>query len=435
MEKIISEIDPISAESPHTTTLALGVVGVSFKTAQIESREELAKRIDLDSISDLIDHEELLGHFELVLLSTCNRLEIYYYGRDSLITETLRRFLGENSSNVYHLRAERAVTHLFDVTAGLDSLVVGEAQILSQVNDALKLSANRALSGEVMTRLFSKAYETARTVRERNPALSSGTNYSVSHAALELIKKEYGDRKPNLLLIGSGKMIRLAIGSIERSDLGAVVLAARKKTIENITADSIVGMDEISRTIAEKQIDVVIAATSADDYVVRAKDVNNISKPLLIIDISVPRNVEPEVGKLPNITLLNIDDLKDKLGVTMDDDLHQKVRDELSHGVAGFSSWLADYEEINPLLSSIRKRAETIREEELANTLSRLPGLTDEQRAIIEKMSQRLIRRFLHDPTLRLKNLSRTEGNQKAKMYAEVVSELFTSQLSEPVGE
>lgn len=433
MEKIFSEVNPISEQSLHANALSLGVVGVSFKTAEIESREELAKRIDLDSISDLIDHEKSLGHFELVLLSTCNRMEIYYYGKESPLVEALKRFLGD--LNVYHFRAEKAVTHLFNVTAGLDSLVVGEAQILSQVNDALKLSANRALSGEVMTRLFSKACETARMVREQNPTFSSGTNYSVSHAALELIKKEYGDRKPNLLLIGSGKMIRLAVGSIERSSLGAVVLAARKKTIENIKPDSIVGIDEISKTIADKQIDVVITATSANDYVVRMKDVKDSSKPLLIIDISVPRNVEPQVGKLPNVTLLNIDDLKDKIGSAMDDDVYQKVRDELSRGVADFSSWLADYEEINPLLSSIRKRAETIREEELANTLARLTELTDEERAIIEKMSQRLIRRFLHDPTLRLKNLSRTEGNQKAKMYAEVVSELFSSQLSEPVGE
>ncbi len=286
------------------------------------------------------------------------------------------------------------------------------------------------MSGEVLSRLFSKACKTAQKVREQNPKFTNGPKNSVSQAVLDLISKRYGGKRPNVLLIGSGKMIRLAISSIVRSDLGEVVVAARRKNIEGMEADSIIGIADIPSAIAAKQIDVVITATSSQDYILRAEDLKGVQSQLLILDISMPRNIDPNVGKMQNVSLLNLDDLKDRIENPADDALVSKVRKELSRGVAEFSSWQADYEEIAPLLSSLRKSAETIREEEVANALTRMPNLTDSQRAIIEKMSERLIKRFLHEPTLRLKRLSRTEENQNAKIYAEVISELFFAESS-----
>lgn len=437
MEKSLSEIALPNEEAPDQQSHTLGVIGVSFKTAEIETRERLAKRITPENFSELVTHDQSLKNCELVLLSTCNRIEIYYYGNELSLTTPLRNLLEAESSgatDIYHLRADQAATHLFNVATGLDSLVVGEAQILAQVNEASKQSADHGLSGEVMSRFFSKAYETARTVREQNPGYTNGMNYSVSHAVMELISKEYGDKKPNLLLIGSGKMIRLAVSAIERSNLGKIIVASRKKTIENFKPDSVIGMGEIPETIATKGIDVVITATSAEDYILRREDFKHNAKPVLILDISVPRNVDPGVGKLPNVTLLNLDDMKDKIGNSVEQETDLKLREELSRGVAEFLTWLADYEEVVPLLSSLRRRAEVIRIEELTNAFSRMPNLTDAQRATIEKMSERLLKRFLHEPTIRLKSLSRTEGNDKAKIYAEVISELFSSKLDKPAG-
>ncbi len=433
MEETLSEIDSLReiafAKAP---TSSLGVIGANFKTTRIETREKLAKKITAENVAKLVREDATLANCEIVVLSTCNRTEIYYYAEEDSVVNCLKKLFAESDADVYHLRAEQAATHLFSVAAGLDSLVVGEAQILSQVNDASKQSAEHGISGEVMSRLFTKAFETARNVRDCNPAFAKRTNNSVSDAVLELVTKQYSNKKPNVLLIGSGKMIRLAISSIERSKLGMVVVAARKKEIDGIKSGIVVNLTDIPRTIAESEIDVVITATSAQDYVVRAIDLQDIGRELMILDISVPRNVDPNVGKIRNVTLLNLDDLKDRIGTQHD--TFPKVGKELSRGVSEFSSWLADYEEIAPLLAKLRKKAETIRGEELSNALSRMPNLTDDQKAIIEKMSERLIRRFLHEPTTKLKHLSRTEGNQKAKAYAEVISELFSSDSQNRAG-
>jgi glutamyl-tRNA reductase len=432
LEETLSETKS-STERPlvEISARSLGVLGISFKTAPISTHEQLAKRVTLEAIEDLAANEPGLVGSEIVLVSTCNRIEIYYYGDEFLLARSLRKlFAGENSSgsDLYHFTSDQATTHLFSVAAGLDSLVIGEVQILSQVNEAMKLSADRGLSAEVMSRLFSKAYKTALKVREQNPMFATCVNGSVSQAVLSLISKRYGSKKPNLLLIGSGKMIRLAISSIVRSDLGQVVVAARRKSVEGLKADSIVGIADIGNTIVAKRIDVVITATSSQEYILRAEDLESVHDPLLILDISMPRNIDPNIGGLKNVTLLNLDDLKDRIDNPADDILVSKIKKELSRGVTEFSSWLADYEEIVPLLSSMRKNVEAIRQEEVANTLSRMPNLSDSQRATIEKMSERLINRFLHEPTLRLKHLSRTEGNSNAKIYAAAITELFSSE-------
>ncbi|MHB2035369.1 MAG: glutamyl-tRNA reductase [Nitrososphaerales archaeon] len=433
MEETLSEIESTDELGSVELPTSIGLIGISFKTSPIEMREELAKSITYESIGELVHNDPSLAGSEIVLISTCNRIEIYYYGDEALIAKSLKKLFDVNDSNsaeIYHFTGDQAATHLFNVATGLDSLVIGEAQIFSQVKKASRVSSDLGLSNSVMSRLFSKALKAARKVREQNPTFANGINNSVSHAVLELVSNRYRDKKPNLLLIGSGKMIRLAIRSIIKSDLDRVVVAARRKEIDGIKADSIIGIADIARTIVERGIDVVITATASQDYILNAKDLMNNRNPLLILDISVPRNVDPNVGKLQNVSLLNLDDLKDIIKNPTDYALTPKVRKELSREVAEFSSWLADYEEIAPLLSSLRKKAETIREEEVGNALNRMPSLTDNQKAIIEKMSERLIKRFLHDPTLRLKHLSRVEGNQKAKVYAEAISELFTPESS-----
>ena len=426
LSEFISSVERALAGLPAYT---LGVIGTSFKASSIEFREDLARRISLETISQMVRNDASLAGSEIALLSTCNRIEIYYYGEKSRLTRAIQKFV-KNDSEIYHLAGEEVTKHLFEVAAGLDSLVIGETQILSQVKEASKSSADRGLSAEVLSRLFAKAYESARKVREQNQKFSNGLNNSVSHAVLDLISKYYNGKRPNLLLIGSGKMIRLAVGAIQKKHIGTVILAARRAPLEKLVADSFIGLNDISAAISENRIDVIITATSSGDYVVRVGHLKNVTRPLLILDISVPRNVDPQVAQKDGITLLNLDDLKDRIYNPVIGNQTQKVRKELSNGVTEFSNWLADYEEIAPLLSSLRKKAEAIREEELANAFSRLPNLTPDQKLVIEKMSERLIRRFLHDPTIRIKQLSKIEGNEKARVYAEVITELFSSESS-----
>lgn len=430
MEAALSEfISSVERALAGLPTYTLGVIGTSFKSSSIEFREDLARRVSLETINQLVRDDHSLTGSEIVLLSTCNRIEIYYYGEKSRITRALQKFF-KNDSDIYHLVGEEATRHLFEVAAGLDSLVIGETQILSQVKEASKSSADRGLSAEVLSRLFAKAYESARRVREQNEKFSNGLNNSVSHAVLDLISRYFDGKKPNLLLIGSGKMIRLAVGAIQKKHIGTVVLAARRTPLEKLVADSFIGLNDISTAISKNRIDVIITATSSEDYLVRAGHLKDVKRPLLILDISVPRNVDPQVAQIDGVTLLNLDDLKDRIDNPVLGNQTQKVRKELFSGATEFSNWLSDYEEIAPLLSSLRKKAEAIREEELENAFSRLPNLTPNQKLVIEKMSERLIRRFLHDPTIRIKQLSKIEGNEKAKIYAEVITELFSSESS-----
>lgn len=426
LAEFISSVERALAGLP---TYSLGVIGTSFKTSSIESREKLAKHVTLEGITRLMKQESGLVSSEIVLLSTCNRIEIYYYSDKNRVAKLLGRLLGTESEN-YSITGDHAAKHLFEVAAGLDSLVIGETQILSQVREASRTSLDRGSSSEVLSRLFSKAYDTAKAVRSENPRFSDGLNRSVSHAVLDLISRGYNAKRPNLLLIGSGKMIRLAVSAIDKARIGNVVLAARRKPTGNLDADSFVGIADIHKTITDSKIDVIITATSADDYILLPEHLGGISKPLLVLDISVPRNVDPRISELRGVTLLNLDDLKNKINARDDMGQTQGIRRQLQSGVDEFSKWLTEYEEIAPLLSSLRKKAEAIREEELENAFSRLPNLTPSQKQIIQKMTERLIRRFLHDPTMRIKQVSKIEGNEKARLYAEVIAELFSSEVS-----
>lgn len=415
----------------------IGVVGISYKTTTLAKRESLARQITIEKIEELKSRRSS-SESEFALLSTCNRVEIYYSSEKPGIAKdllSLFRLDGKDSLDVYHYVGLRAARHLLNVATGLDSLVFGEAQILSQVNECNRMSAERKVSGPILSRLFSKAYKSARKLREENPTFAKGLNNSVSHAILEMIDRQYSDAKPNLLLIGSGKMVRLAVGALDRSKLGTVVVAARRKELDKIRADSIIQLSEIVKTLDEKMIDVVITATAAEDYILKKSDLELISKKsvrrILILDISVPRNVDPAAGELPNVTLVNLDDLK---GVTdspndQDREIASKIRQSILHQSDEFFSWLLERSQINPLMSALRKRAETIRSEEVKNAFSRMSELTPEQRSVIETMSQRLLRRFLHEPSERLKELTRSEESERAKLYTEAIIELFAATI------
>ncbi|MGI0090418.1 MAG: glutamyl-tRNA reductase [Nitrososphaerales archaeon] len=441
-EKALSK-DSGDSLIPGSQFPQIGVIGASFKTASIAAREELAKNVTLEKVFLLLDQNPAtFSDAQVVLLSTCNRFEFYYYTSDSVeLTKSLRNlFKGiSHGFRVYQYSGSLAVHHLFNVAAGLDSLVIGESQILSQVRSASRLSIESKISGPVISKLFSKAYENAKKLREEYPKFANGLKSSVSHSVIDLISREYGEKKPNVLLIGSGKMIRLASNSMERSKLGTVVMAARRKSLDGFNPDFIVDIAEVAQTIHNQKIDVVVTATSSERYILSLPDLASypIEKRLLILDISVPRNVDPSIGKLANVTLLNLDDLKDRIEFLdlSEQETVTKMRESLMGKAAEFVSWVTDYNEILPLIATLRKKAETIRTQELDNAFSRLPDLSPDQKLVIEKMADRLIRRFLHEPTARLKKISNEQDRQRAKLYAEAILELFSSGASEELVE
>ncbi|MGI0078537.1 MAG: glutamyl-tRNA reductase [Nitrososphaerales archaeon] len=435
----------------------VGVIGANFKTASIAAREDLARRITIEKLVHWRAKELGNGVTEIVLLSTCNRVEIYYASEDlEKAAGTLRSLFLLNKDpeldfKTYNYADSRAIEHLFEVSSGLDSLVIGEAQILSQVRDSCKLANERGLCGPALSKLFSKACSTGKEIREAYPKFTNGFRSSVSLSVIDLITDHYGNRelKPNILLVGSGKMIKLAASSFDRRKLGRVVVAARRQPLRELQADKIVQLSDLSRAIIEQDIDAVVTATSSDDFVLKPSDVEPFSrmgrsKELLIVDISVPRNVDPQISKLfHNVTLLNLDDLRERI-ITPQDEASRfgekasdlaAIRASITIRKHEFISWMKESSEIAPLMVALRKKAETIRSEELDNALMRLSNLTPGQKDVVVKMSERIIRRFLHEPTSNLRNMIRKDEDVKSKEYAYLLRELFSLDFPQSISD
>ncbi|MDG6907380.1 MAG: glutamyl-tRNA reductase [Nitrososphaerota archaeon] len=435
-------------DQQQTRGLRIGVVGISFKTAPIPVREEIARKITIEELWR-VKKAYLEGDDELVLLSTCNRAEIYFATKEfdstSRVIEqlfSLEKFISGSDFQTYFLRDSGAIGHLFEVATGLDSLVIGESQILLQVKDASRTSSEAGLCGPVLTKLFHKSYNSGREIRQSYPELAGRSKESVSSSVASLISK-YCDEKfksfePNVLLVGSGKMIRLAINSIDRSKLGSLIVASRRSKVDGVLADS-VPLADISETIYSKKVDIIITATSSENYIISSKElkpalIQRTSRPpLLIIDISVPRNVDPTVSAECGVMLYNIDDLKNLLP---DAELEFKavlpsISRALSEKRDEFLTWMDQRSTINPILNSLRRKAEAIRGQELGNAFDRLPDITPEERLVIEKMSDRIIRRFLDMPSNRLKEALKQSDELKVANYTNVIAEIFSLESEE----
>lgn len=435
------------------TKVHVAVVGSNFKTTPINQREKLAKAITLDSLLRL--KHELQDEPELILLSTCNRVEIYLAGVNlnpilesfvNLFSELLQ--IQSKELEFYSYVDLAAIMHLFEVASGLDSLVLGEAQILLQVSDAAKKASQLGLAGEVLMRLFAKAYSVGREIRNSYPEFTNGFKNSVINPVLHVIEDylktetepRFLHRKPNLLLIGSGKMIRLTIKSLSKSIFGNVILATRSVSASKQLSgvDHVAQLSQLNEIFESIPIDVVIVATSSDSYILSQsqliqylnKDGQSNSK-LLIIDISFPRNVDPKLAEYKkNVILYNIDDLGKVLAAGQDSFEEgkiqfQPIRNLLISRCEEFVSWLIEISQITPIMDSLRRKAERIRMEELKNVFSRITELAPSEKEVIEIMSERLVRRLLHEPTSKLKETLRRKDYRKSKALAMSIAELF----------
>jgi glutamyl-tRNA reductase len=427
----------------------VGVIGVNFKTAPIEVREKLGKLVTIEALEKLQRENRSSSDIESLLLSTCNRVEVYFASEDIAVTRNLftNLFLAESIDqnqkvdyHTYEYADERAIEHIFDVSSGLDSLIVGEAQILQQVKQASRVASEKRLSGPILAKLFSKAYTTGKEIREAYPRFTNGFKNSVSLSVVELIADHFRDRAgPNILLVGSGKMIKLAIGSLDNLSPNRVIVASRRNSPDSIQADKIIPISDIGKTIFEDNIDVIITATTSSDYVITLGEIEPFSKKenrqLLILDISVPRNADPRIAKLcPNVKLINLDDLKE---IVTNPELEAEKSPERRKELASihrsieartneFMFWLKESSDITPVMAQLRKKADSIRAEELQNAISRLSDLSPEEKLVVQRMSERIIRRFLHEPTTNLKKVARNGESRRSREYASLLKNLFS---------
>jgi glutamyl-tRNA reductase len=417
-----------------TTMRNLLFIGTSYRRAPIEIRERLY--IAPSATGELASR--LASDGEAIVLATCNRTEIYLADTDaeaarSKVTSELARRAGMREADlarVLHRTTEAQVAaHLFRVSAGLDSLVPGDAQIVGQVRAAYEQAQAHGAVGPLLSRLFRDAIRVGKRVRAET-AISDGPA-SVARAAADVVRRTFDDvsgRK--VLLIGAGKMSEIVAASLAAGDVERVFVANRR--LERAAALAArfgaraVGFDQLAAELVEA--DVVVSSTRCPRFVLTAPEVADVlwrrrGRPLLLVDIAVPRDLDPAIGGLPGCSLLDIDDLGSHARA------NRRIMDaELSHAeaivtaeVEHFLAWRRSLEVV-PAIVSLRQHAEAIRNAEMARIEGKLGGLTPAERSAVEGMTARILNKLLHTQTVHMKEAATSaEGSG----YPGVLDRLF----------
>jgi glutamyl-tRNA reductase len=397
--------------------MSLVLVGTSHNLAPVEDRERVA--VDLMGAASLA--ESLADRGEAVCLSTCNRTELYLVRSDPDDAEASAvEALGGGEIELYRLRDEAAALHLFRVAAGLDSLVPGEGEILGQVRAAYEAGS----CGPVLDRLFRQALHAGKKVRTETAIAESPS--SVSSAAAALAQQVFGDLDGcRVLLVGAGEVGELAARSLAKR--GASISAVTSRTQERAAhlAERFGGRAVAFEQVAHEldQADVVVSSTSSPDQVLSRDQVpDRKGRPLFVIDLAVPRDVDPEVATLDDCYLYDIDDLQAVVSESLSGRWREAARAEsiTSQEAGRFRDWYAS-REVVPAIASLRERAETIRSGELAKAESRLEGLSESERRTVESVTTQIVNKLLHVPIVRMKEAAAAEGAG----YVEVARHLF----------
>ena len=416
---------------------ALFVAGLSHQTAPIEVREQLA--LESDKVREILTDLAGAGVLaEAMILATCNRVEVYGTAevpgeaRDAAFDRLGAHrgmALAALQPVLYTKTGDEAVLHAFRVASSLDSMVLGEPQILGQVKDAFALAQSTGTVGPVLHSLMSQAFGVAKKVRTQTEV--GRLAVSVSFAAVELARKIFGslDGK-SVLLIGAGEMSELAARHL--IDHGAVPLYVANRTwsraqeLARALSGIAVSFEDLDATMA--LVDIVITSTAAPEPLVRTAAVREVlharrERPLFFIDIGVPRNVEAGVNQLANAFCYDIDDLRS----VVESNLRERRREAsralaiVEREVQHFAARLADLEVV-PTIVSLREKLEAIRRAELDKALGRLPGADEETRRVMEALSQSIVNKVLHAPTVKLRDSSRAGHGHR---FIELVSEIF----------
>ncbi len=401
--------------------MSIIVIGLNHKTAPVEIREKLAfNSADLlkKALRQLTNER---GLKETVILSTCNRVEIYVFNDNEKTPteEIVKKFLCEFHSierevfekYLYVYKDKEAVEHLFKVTSSLDSMIVGEPQITGQVKDAFEVALSERATSLILNHLMKRAFFTAKRVR--NETRISENPVSVSYAAVGLIKKVFDDlSKKTILLVGAGEMAELALKHLMGSGIKSVFIANRTFDRALELAKEFNGQAVPFENLKEQlaKSDIVICSTGASHYVITEKIIKEAMalrkyKPIFLIDISVPRNIEPSCNELDNVYLYNIDDLQD----IVDSNLFERKKEAqkalkiIEEEVEKFFQWLNSLESV-PVIVSIRNKAEQIRQEELEKFRAKFRNLPPELLSSVDYLTQSIVNKIMHCPTVALKN-------------------------------
>lgn len=413
-------------------------LGLSHKTAPVELREQLSV-----PEQELPKALELLGRapaiLEQMILSTCNRVEVYATVEDveegrAAIVRFLSEYHGIDRAlfegTLYLYTQAEAVRHVFRVASSLDAMVIGEPQIVGQFKAAYQVALEQEATGAILNHLCERALYVAKRVRTETGVAQAAV--SVPSAAVELAKKIFGDLSGRTaMILGAGEMAELAARHLLDEGVKSIIVSNRSYERAKELAERLQGKAIPFAEIKDEltHADVVISSTGAPHYVLWRPEMETVirlrkNRPIFLIDIAVPRDIDPSVNDLDNVYLYDIDDLEGVVQANLRERKKEAERAEaiVEKEVAHFLSWLKSLEVV-PTIVSLRRKLEAIREAELEKTLNRLPHLTPKEREVIAALTVSLINKILHEPMTELK---RQAASRDGYLYTTVLRKLFS---------
>lgn len=405
------------------------LLGVNHKTTPVQVREKMALAGGYEE--PLLRLKGLQWCKECYLLSTCNRVELLLVTESAgeLEDEIIELLFGKSVSReecreyLYIYYDDEAVHHLFMVAASLDSMIVGEAQILGQIKEAYRHAAGLNCTGALLNKLLHKAFSVAKKVRSETGIGSSAV--SISYAAVQLAKKIFGNlEEKKVLLIGAGEMGELAAEHLVGQGVAGIVVAnrtlSRAVDLAKRLGGSAVSLGELHNQL--ERVDIIISSTGATDLVLRKDDVKGVmrsrrNRPLFFIDIAVPRDLDPKLIELDNVFLYDIDDLNHVVEMNKSERDKEAVKAGriVNEEALKFGHWREGLA-ITPTIRAMRSKVEQICSEELERTYAKMPDLSAKERKRIEQMARSIASKVLHDPLQYLKNSDCERSNEK-KVY------------------
>ncbi len=418
------------------------LIGANHKTAPVELREKLSfsNEETLDALELLKKDNDIK---ESLIFSTCNRTEILYIPANGDKIDKIIEFISvqrginisEFKNSLYIHEDNDAIRHLFEVASSLDSMVVGEPQILGQIKEAYRTAVDYKSSGVLLNRLMHKAFSVAKRVRKET---GIGDNaVSISYAAIELANKIFSDlSQKSVMLLGAGEMAELAVEHLISNKVKNILVANRtfKNAVDLARKFSGTPVKFEERIDALTDVDIIISSTGATDYVLTKKQVKQAMKKrhyntLFFIDIAVPRDIDPAVNTISNAYVYDIDDLKNIVESNIDQRGKETVKAQrfIEEAVLKFEKWLEGLS-IVPTIKALNDKISSIADIEYKKTISSLKHLSQQDIKSIKRMTQAIASRTIHDPILFLRN---TGDHRDDSLYLNVSRQLFNLDIPE----
>ncbi|MCQ6560843.1 glutamyl-tRNA reductase [Paenibacillus mendelii] len=405
------------------------VVGLNYRTAPVEVRERFTFA-ERDLPEALLQLKQTKGIMECVIVATCNRTELYaVVDRHQLCGHYIRNFMEQwfklprqqFTNHLYMYEDEQAIDHLFRVTSGLDSMVIGETQILGQVRNAFLLAQEHKTTGTIFNMIFKQAVTVAK--RAHSETSIGETAVSVSYAAVELGKRIFGHfGGKTVMILGAGKMSELTAKHLYANGIERVIVVNRTYDRAVELADKFNGVpysmaDAIDRL---HEADILISSTGSEGYVLNRKQVaaamaRRKSRPLYMIDIAVPRDLDPAIASVENVFLYDIDDLEGIVESNLE--LRRQETAKIDSLIAAeldvFRQWYKTLGVV-PLIQALQDKAVTIHEETMSSLTKKLPNLDEREMKVIRKLTKSIVNQMMQDPILRIKEMAGEKHSDEA---------------------